>query len=99
MENTIKVHRVGSITTGVTFIAFGTMFMLHMFMPGITYEFIFRLWPVILIGLGIELLLSNFFNKKFIYDKGAVAILLLMAIFSMTMAYAEMISNYILINI
>ncbi|MCR4902462.1 MAG: DUF5668 domain-containing protein [Butyrivibrio sp.] len=93
-SNIIKVHRVGSITTGLTFIVFGTMFILHMFMPFMTYEFIYKLWPIILIGLGIELLLSNAFCKKFVYDKGAIVIMVIMTSFSMIMAMVEYISRH-----
>ncbi len=32
--------------------------MVHMFVPALKYEFIIKFWPVILIALGVEMLLS-----------------------------------------
>ena len=83
---TIRTHRVGTITTGLSLIAFGVMFVLHLFMNAISYDMIFRFWPVILIGLGVEVLLSNFCNDKIVYDKGAICLMLIIAIFTMGMA-------------
>ncbi len=90
----MRMHRVGSITAGIALVGFGILFIIHMFMPALSYDFIYSLWPVILIGLGIEMLIANAFCSKFIYDKGAVFIMIIMTIFSMTMAYGEFILNY-----
>ncbi len=90
----MRTHRVGSITAGIALVGFGALFIAHMFMPALSYDFIYSLWPVILIGLGIEMLISNAFCSNFIYDKGAVFIMIIMTIFSMTMAYGEFILNY-----
>ena len=91
----IRTHRVGSLTTGLSLIAFGVMFMLHLFSNIITYDMIFKLWPIILIGLGIEILLSNFAQDKIIYDKAAIALMIVMAMFAMGMAGAD----WIFVNI
>lgn len=93
-ESTLKIHRVGSITAGIVMIVFGILFIIHMFMPQISYELIYRCWPIILIGLGIEMLASNAFSKKYIYDKGAVFILIIMSFFSMIMAGFEFVVKY-----
>ena len=89
MEN-IRTHRVGTITTGISLIAFGIMFLLHLFVDSISYELIFKLWPVIMIGLGIEVLLSSFSKEKIIYDKAAVILMFFVAFFAMSMAGADM---------
>ena len=89
MEN-IRTHRVGTITTGISLIAFGIMFLLHLFVDSISYELIFNLWPVIMIGLGIEVLLSSFSKEKIIYDKAAVILMFFVAFFAMSMAGADM---------
>ena len=47
------------------------------------------LWPVILIGLGVELLLSNVWEKKIIYDKGSIVLLFIMTFFAIGMAITE----------
>ncbi len=91
----MRIHRVGSITAGIALVGFGVLFIVHMFMPVLSFDFIYSLWPVILIGLGIEMLISNVFCNNFIYDKGAVFIMIMMTIFSMTMAYGEFILNYL----
>ncbi len=86
---TVRTHRVGSITTGLSLIAFGVMFVIHMFLNVLSYELIFKLWPVILIGLGVELLLSNFAKDKIVYDKAAIFLMFVMALFAMGMAGAD----------
>ena len=67
MENKdgfVRTHRVGSITAGVSMIVFGSMFLIHLFAGVMNYTTIFSLWPIILIGLGAELFLSNFFKAS-----------------------------------
>lgn len=88
-ENKIRTHRVGTITTGLCMIGFGVLFLLHLWKRTITYDLIFALWPVILIGLGLELLLSNFSARKIVYDKAAIFLLILMTLFAMGMAAAD----------
>ena len=85
----IRTHRVGSITAGLSLIAFGVMFMIHLFTNIITYDMIFKLWPMILIGLGAELLMTNFAKDEMIYDKAAIALMIVMAFFAMGMACAD----------
>ena len=86
---TVRTHRVGTITTGLSLIAFGVMFVIHMFLNVLSYDLIFKLWPVILIGLGVELLLSNFIKDKIVYDKAAIFLMFVMALFAMGMAGAD----------
>ena len=95
MEQEIRVHRVGTITTGLTLIAAGVMFILQLFVTSIDYTLIFHFWPVILIGLGVEILLSNFSKNRLVYDKGAVLILLIMMCFTVCMAGADVLFAHI----
>ncbi len=90
MEKSIRLHRVGAITAGIAMIAFGAAFVCHLFFGEISYEFIFHMWPLLLIGLGVELLVSNFGNDNIVYDKGAIFLMIIMAIFAMGMACADM---------
>lgn len=62
MENKTErsIHRVGTMTSGIALIVFGILFLLHMIVPTVNFLFIFRLWPIILIMLGIEILIGNF---------------------------------------
>lgn len=86
MEKKIRVHRVGSVTTGMAMIIFGVLFILHVCFGLISYEMIFKLWPFILIGLGIEILLSNLSDEKFVYDKAAIFLLIVVTFFAVCMA-------------
>lgn len=88
-ENCVRTHRVGSLTAGLGMILFGVLFMLHLLIDTISYTVIFSLWPMVLIGLGIEIFLSNFSERKLVYDKGAVFLLIFMALFAMLMAFVD----------
>ena len=88
-ENNIRVHRVGSVTTGLCMIGFGLMFLMHLLWDTLSYDLIFSLWPLMLVGLGIELLLSCFSTRKIVYDKAAIVLLLLMTLLAMGMAVAD----------
>ena len=90
-----RTHRVGTITTGIMLIGFGVLFILHLFLSTISYEFIFKLWPLTLIGLGVEILLANFAKDKVIYDKGAVILMMLVTFFAMGMASADWIFTHL----
>ena len=65
----VRTHRVGSITLGSALVLFGILFLVHLFVPVLTYEIIFHIWPCIFILLGIEILLANRKkNVEFVYD-------------------------------
>lgn len=92
-NNTCYTHRVGTITCGLVFILYGILFLLHMVLPGLNYMFIFGLWPVILIFLGIEILLGCRYKdsdkKRFVYDFPAVLLIMMMMLFTMLMALVD----------
>ena len=77
---TIRTHRVGAFTSGICMIGFGLMLLLHNLLDVMDYEMILGLWPLILIGMGIELLLSNIFKSKIVYDKAAIVLLFVMVL-------------------
>ena len=79
-------HRVGTITAGLCMVGFGILFLINSIWDKIGYEMIFSLWPLILVGLGTELFVSNFEEKKIVYDKAAVFLLIIMTFFAMVMA-------------
>ena len=87
---TIRTHRVGAFTSGICMIGFGLMLLLHNLLDVMNYEMILGLWPLILIGMGIELLLSNIFKSKIVYDKAAIVLLFVMALFVMVLAGADL---------
>lgn len=86
---TCRIHRVGTVTAGVSMVVFGSLLLIHSIFDFIDYQMFFSLWPLILIGLGVELLLSNFSEKRIVYDKGAVVLLIIMTFFAIGMAVAE----------
>lgn len=91
-----KIHRVGTITLGGMLITFGVLFLLRIFIADLSYQLIFRLWPVIFIFLGCEILMANFKQKmeKLIYDKTAIALIIVLSFFAMGMAITDLCLNY-----
>ena len=88
-KETIRVHRVGSMTLGFCLIGFGVLFLLHSVIATISYDLIFSLWPVIFICLGLELLISCISERKMVYDKAAIFLLVVMTLFALGMAAAD----------
>lgn len=88
-EDFVRTHRVGTFTAGGSMIVFGTMFLIHLVAGVMSYTTIFSLWPIVLIGLGVELFLSNFFKKKIVYDKASIFLMITMALFAMLMALVD----------
>ena len=86
---TYRVHRVGSITTGIAMVVFGILCIMQHFVNVLDYSVILSLWPLIVIGMGVEILLSGSSNRQFVYDKASVFLLFVMAGFAMCMAIAE----------
>ena len=87
-DNVIKTrtHRVGAFTSGFCMIGFGVLLLLHNLLDIMDYEMILGLWPLILIGMGIELLLSNVFKNRIVYDKAAIVLLFVMTLLVLTLA-------------
>ena len=86
----VKTHRVGSVTLGLALVLFGSLFLLHMFFPALDYRMIFHLWPCIFILLGIEVLLGNRKAEDgFVYDKAAIVLIVVLALFAMTMGAVD----------
>lgn len=94
-QETKKYHvrRIGSVTFGITLLCYGILFLIHIFVPMLKYQFIFRCWPVIFILLGCEILVENHKAKaqdgKIVYDFAAVAMLGIMLLFAMIMAVID----------
>lgn len=94
---TMKIRRVGTLTMGLSLICAGVMFAIHLFIPGIlTYYYIFRLWPLILILLGAEVLFANMRNRedKILYDGWAIFIMVLAMILAGTLAGCQILLDY-----
>jgi hypothetical protein len=86
-----KTYRVGTWTFGGMLILYGILFLARLFLPDLRYELIFRLWPVLFIFLGLEVLFSNCRrNTAFVYDKTAIVLLVFLTLFSFVMAVADL---------
>ena len=95
----MRVRRVGSVTCGILMIFFGILFMVHMFYPPLSLGVIMKLWPLILISLGGEMIASNFRQGEggdeiLKYDKGAILLVLLLACFAVGMGVLEYCMEY-----
>lgn len=84
----MRVKRVGSVTLGLSLVILGGLFLAHVFFPTISYLFIFKLWPIGFIILGLEVLATTFSikNISYIYDKAAIFLTILLTFFLMVMA-------------
>ena len=95
----IRVHRVGSITAGISLISFGIMFLLRIFTDALSYQTVFKFWPAIIIGIGVEILISNARRIEIKYDKGAVWLMAIMMVFATGMAIASEVMMHMQVNI
>ena len=90
----VRVHRVGTITLGITLVAAGFLFLFHLVFPALSYEMIFRCWPVLFISLGLEILIANKHEEHFNYDAGALVMLIILMFFAMGMAGADLLFTH-----
>ncbi|MBW6411616.1 LiaF transmembrane domain-containing protein [Clostridium weizhouense] len=93
----LKGRRVGTLTAGIVLITFGVMFLLRLVNTTINISLIASLWPIILILLGIEIILSYITNKeeKMKYDFGAIILIIILAFFAMGMGITEFIITHL----
>ena len=88
-----RTHRVGTVTCGLMFIVYGIIFLLHTITPKFSYGILFDLWPLILISLGVEILVSctrkNQEERKIVYDFPAVLLVMFLVLFVVIMAAAD----------
>lgn len=107
-RQTIRIRRVGAVTFGVVLVVTGILFLLHLFLPGLDYVMILRLWPVILILLGIEVLLGTghktyevldaggkvIEQSKTVYDVAAIFLTIVMTCFAICMGILDWAVRY-----
>lgn len=93
----IKGRRVGTFTTGIILVMFGIMVLLRLIFPSISYLAIVSMWPLILIFLGIEIIVSYVINKEEMmkYDFAAIFLIIVLAFFAMCMGGMEYITTHI----
>lgn len=102
-KQSVRIRRVGTLTFGCMLLLFGVLFLIHIFVPEVDYEMIFRFWPCILICLGTEVLVGSHKASKmsgegcqvqFVYDKTAIFLTICITFFSMVMAAADFCIRY-----
>lgn len=93
----LRGRRAGTLTAGITLVVFGLLFIGRMFFPGLDYTLIMSLWPLVLIFIGIEIIVSYIVSRdeKMRYDGGAIALVFIMAIFAMIMGCVEFAMEHI----
>lgn len=94
LKDVRRTRRVGSFTCGASMIGFGVMFLLNTLFDLIDYTQIFSLWPLLLICMGAEMLISNLKysdTERFtlVYDKGAIMLTILVTIFAVGMGITD----------
>ena len=85
----VRVRRIGTLTCGICLLSMGVLYLLKLVGITIGYLQILSLWPVILIGLGLEILTMGIRAESIIYDKGAIFLVIVMAVFAMGMGACE----------
>lgn len=95
----MRTRRVGSITCGVLLIVFGILFLVHMILPALSLTMILKLWPLVLVALGAELIIANLHRngeetEVLKYDKGAIFLTFLLICFAMVMGFVELGMEY-----
>jgi uncharacterized membrane protein HdeD (DUF308 family) len=93
----LRGRRTGTLTAGITLVVFGLLFIGRMIFPVLDFTLIMSLWPLVLILIGIEVIVSYAVNRdeKMRYDGGAIALVFIMAIFAMVMGCMEFIIEHI----
>jgi hypothetical protein len=92
----LKGRRVGTFTAGISLVTFGVLFFLRTVSVGLDYQVILRLWPIILILLGIEIIVAYIVNRdeKIRYDAGAIVLVMILSVFAMCMGGTEFIFEH-----
>lgn len=102
-KKTIRIHRLGSVTFGVVLLVLGILFTIHVIAPRINLLMAFRLWPLVLILLGIEVLIGCRYKSykvikedgqvveqcKVVYDVPAILMMVCTLFLTLGLAWAE----------
>lgn len=78
----MRTHRIGTISLGCTLILFGCLYLVNIFLPGLPYLTAARLWPLVFLFLGGEILYGVRHSDTFYYDGGSIVLLALLVLFS-----------------
>lgn len=95
-----RVRRVGTVTMGFSLIIVGLAMSYSLFFPQTDFLFLAKFSPLILVGIGLEVLAASFCNKsgQFQYDWFSGFICFLLIVFSIGIAGAVTAAQYYLNN-
>lgn len=99
----IRVRKVGAVTFGMVLVITGILYLLRLFVPEFDCRMIFHFWPVILIGLGTEVLIGSRWKNfeirdgegklievsRVVYDVPAIILTIVLTGFSMIMGIMD----------
>lgn len=89
-KNSMRTHRIGSVTFGASLVLFGVLFLVRLLFPALKYTFIFHLWPIVFIMLGVEILIETHREGiQVVYDKAAIFMMIILLIFAMGLGAAD----------
>lgn len=94
-----RVHRVGTVTAGVMLIAYGVSFTLSTVFNLFHYSKILYLWPFVLIGTGLEMLVASGSKKNWKYDFGSAVILVILVVSAIGMGFTGEVLNFIFTHV
>ncbi len=94
----LRGRRMGTLTAGITLFVFGLLFLGRLIFPILDYSFVMSLWPLVLLFLGTEVIVSYIVNKeeRLKYDGGAIALIILLVMFAMIMGGMELLLDHII---
>ncbi len=81
----MHTRRIGTITAGITMMACGIVFIIHIFLRSSAFlGTVLSFWPLIVIVLGAELLLSRFSKRgvEYTVDFASVVLMFLCVLFA-----------------
>lgn len=88
-------HKVGTVTLGLTMIIIGILCLARLVFPAIDLIWIIRLWPIIFITLGVEILLAiRNCGVEFVYDRVGIVLTFILTFFAMGIGvFAQMLEH------
>lgn len=89
-----RPRKIGSVTLGISLIVIGVVFMFVNFDSREQIILLFRFWPLILIALGIETLISIKLHPEYTLSITSVFIIAALLAFAFFMAFSELAYSY-----
>ena len=95
---TNKHYYVGRYTAGICLILGGALYIVSLFTDLIRLNYALKLWPLIFIGVGIELLVSAVRSKgeRIHYDWLSVVLVFLMTGCAMTLLFMDYVTTFMI---